>query len=208
MSSPDDKSTLNKLEEDLYQKVSRAFNSIDSIERITFLQFRNIETYEGSDGSCSREEPCIIADIQLTIKHVNQMNYGLSLSESTTKGLEIAKKEVYKILDKISLRGKRNSDKILVEYASPITPIGENQSFYVLTAACVFGSIGFAIYYFKTKFHILYLSHKMVWNEGSGILTRVKVVKECLVLLLISASIVTETLACRDYLLGRRKEST
>ena len=146
--------------------------------------------------------------MQLTIKHVGQMNHRMSLSESTTKGLEIAKKETLKILKEITLhKRKRNSNGVLVEYSSPITPIGDDPSFYVLTIVCVLVSVAAAVYYFRTQFHILYLSQKMVWNEGSGILTRIKVVKECVVLSTLLVSIVTESLACRDYLLGRRKES-
>ena len=204
---------LKQFEEKLKQKLEAAFNSISLIERITFLQFRTIKTYEivRSDVRCTKGHPCLIADVQLTLNSVGLMNNGMSIGESTNIGLKIAQKATLEVLKEFatSTRYRRAAgDELsnpIVEFSSPITPIGDNPAIYVLTAGCLLGTIGAVVYYFRTHLKIFHQSQKVVWKHGSGIMARVKVVKDCSLLTLGIIAIVAESLSCHDYIVGKRE---
>ena len=203
---------LKLFEQKLQQKLESAFNSISLIERITFLQFRTIQSYELSwaDDRCSTQRPCLIADVQLTLHRVGEMNKGLSLSESTNIGLKIAQKATLEVLKEFvtTTRHRRAGEDQLtnpiVEFSSPKSPIPDNPAIYVLTAFCLLSSIGVVGFTFWTHFKMFHLSEKLVWKHGRG-LERVKVIKDCLILIIGIGAIVVESLSCRDYILGKRE---
>ena len=207
-------------EQKLQQKLEAVFNSISLIERITFLQFRDIQTYDKKtkylnlDFGCSPSKKCIIADVQLTLQQVGAMNNGKSMIESTKLGLQLAKTATREVLLEFAVgsyarhRRKTNQpSEWVVEVASPITPIGDIPAIYILTSVCVFGCIGAALYIFSSYFKILYESHRIAWKHGTGMLGRIKVVKNCLILAAGCFAVVSESLSCRDYVLGKRRES-
>ena len=203
-------------EQKLQQKLEAVFNSISLIERITFLQFRDIQTYDKKtkyinlDFGCSPSKKCIIADVQLTLQQVGAMNNGKSMIESTKSGLELAKTATREVLIEFASdrRLRQKSDpELVVEVSSPITPIGDIPAIYILTSVCVLGCIGAAVYFFWSYFKILYESHKIVWKHGTGTLGRIKVMKNCLLLAVGFIAVVAESLCCRDYVLGKRRES-
>ena len=203
---------MDHVSKELLPILERVFNSISSIERITLLQFRDIEIYE-SDDRCSPTQECIIADIELTLKvdpitqQIGPMNNGKSLIGSVKFGLRLASHKILLEWGNNS-RNKRKYPNPVFEFSTPIMPIEDIPAMYILTSVCVFGGIVTAIYYFWSYLKIFHQSHKIVWKHGKGILERIKVIKSCLFLTLGLFAFVTESLACRDYVLGKRKEST
>ena len=202
-------------EQKLQQKLEAVFNSISSIERITFLQFRDIQTYESgidSKDPCSKNKKCIIADVQLTLQQVGPMNNGKSLEESTELGLQIAQAATREVLMEFGKhhRHKRKIDQpseLVVEVSHPITPIADIPALYVLTSVCGLGCIAAVIIHFWAYLKTFHQAHKMMWNHAQGMLGRIKVINNCVILALGVISVVSESLSCRDYVLGKRKES-